>query len=78
MPEAREEGTPMDYEADGYIGECPYTATPCHTYCGAHVGGKCSWGEPPDGVMLAECRPASPRAYYLSAVAGEGEECRRC
>ena len=68
----------MDYEQDMLIGECPYTATPCHTYCGAHVDGKCSWGEPPDGVRLEECRPATPRAYYLSAIAGEVEECRRC
>lgn len=62
----------MDYEQDRLIGECPYTATPCHVYCGMHVGGKCALDEPPEGVEIAECAPASPRAWYLACV-GEVE-----
>lgn len=58
----------MDYEQDMLIGECPYTATPCHVYCGMHVGGKCALDEPPKGVEIAECAPASPRAWYLACV----------
>lgn len=48
------------------LGTCPYLAAPCRACCGYLVSGRCRFAGGP--APMAECRPASPRAWYLGAL----------